>query len=328
VGFVQAFVAYNNQNESFIARTTVDQSYDVFSATSMGMHGCGSATVWGAHCTFRRTALDEIGGHKIGLAEDLYTSLALHAHKWKSVYVPQVVARGLVPADLRAYFVQQLKWSRGVFEILLDKGIPYLFKLNLPQLICYLTRMTYYLVGTVTLVNMVSLITVLWFGGELSRYQFANYLIHFLPGAGMVLFIRVLMSLLWGRDPHANLNHFAGTSLTVGSWHIYVFSLVCAILRIPLPHLPTPKEKQGGWFILLVMPQIMAILLLCGGIFWRFIQGITYDSLIIIAFAFAMIVLHWAVFYGVWEGWQTKKKGQKPSGMLVQEKQYESVITR
>jgi cellulose synthase (UDP-forming) len=308
VGFVQPMVAYSNQAESFIARATADQSYDIFSATSMGMYGCGSATVWGAHCTFRRAALDSIQGHKVGLAEDLHTSLALHAKGWQSVYVPQVVARGLVPADLRAYFVQQLKWSRGVFEILLEKGVPYLFKLTLPQLICYLTRMTYYLVGVVTLVNMVALITVLWFGGQLSQYQFAGYLLHFLPGAGMVLFIRVLMTFLWEQDPQANLNHFAGTSLTVGSWHIYIISLVCAILRIRLPHLPTPKEKRGGWFIVLILPQIIAVSLLIGGMVCRMFQGISYDSLIIMAFALAMAILHWAVFYGVWEGWQIRQR--------------------
>jgi cellulose synthase (UDP-forming) len=307
IGFVQAFVAYSNQAESFIARATADQSYDIFSATSMGMHGCNSAVVWGAHCTFRRKALDSIGGHKIGLAEDLYTSISLHASGWKSIYVPQVVARGLVPADLRAYFVQQLKWSRGVFEVLLEKSLPQFFRLSLSQIICYLTRMSYYLVGLVTLINLVAIGTVLWFGEEISRYHFASYLLHFLPGAMMVLFIRLLMSILWEQDPKASLNHFAGTSLTIGSWHVYVFSLVCAILRIRLPHIATPKQKQGGWFIGLILPPLVLLSLLLGGVIWRLIHSVNFDTLIIGGFALVLIFMHWAVFYGVWEGWQTRR---------------------
>jgi cellulose synthase (UDP-forming) len=60
VGFVQAFVAHSNQRESFVASAVAAQAYDVFSPTSMGMYGCGAATVWGAHCTFRRAALQSV----------------------------------------------------------------------------------------------------------------------------------------------------------------------------------------------------------------------------------------------------------------------------
>ena len=130
VGFVQAFVAHGNQSQSFVANAVAAQAYDVFSPTSMGMNGCGAATVWGAHCTFRRAALDSIGGHQVGLAEDLHTSLVLHSNGWKSVYVPQVVARGLVPADLGRTSIQQLKWSRGVFEILMEKSFDHLQRLR------------------------------------------------------------------------------------------------------------------------------------------------------------------------------------------------------
>ena len=58
------------------------------------MYGCDAAPVWGSHCTFRRAALDEIGGHGIGLAEDLQTSITLHAAGWHSVFVPALKARG------------------------------------------------------------------------------------------------------------------------------------------------------------------------------------------------------------------------------------------
>jgi cellulose synthase (UDP-forming) len=89
------------------------------------MYGCDAAPVWGSHCTFRRTALDEIGGHGIGLAEDLQTSITLHAAGWHSVFVPALKARGLVPSDFNALTKQQFKWARGVFEVLFSTYPPY-----------------------------------------------------------------------------------------------------------------------------------------------------------------------------------------------------------
>src|SRR4051812_38983426 len=164
VGFVQAFVAHSNQSESFVANAVAAQAYDIFSPTSMGMHGCGAATVWGAHCTFRRAALDEIGGHPTGPAAGPHTSLVLHSHGWESVYVPEVVARGLVPADLGSFVVQQLKWSRGVFEVLVERSFKHLRRLAPEQAVVYLTRMTYYLVGPFTLISMAGVAAMLYFG--------------------------------------------------------------------------------------------------------------------------------------------------------------------
>ncbi|MBI3973850.1 MAG: glycosyltransferase [Chloroflexi bacterium] len=308
VGFVQALVAHGNQRETFIARAAADQSYDVFSPTSMGMYGCGAALVWGAHCTFRRAALESIGGHQTGLAEDLHTSLALHAAGWRSVYVPHVVARGLVPADLRAYFVQQLKWSRGVFEILLERSLPLLVRLRPAQFVCYATRMTYYLLGPVALINMLALVLMLFFGERLGEHHLVSYLFHFAPAAFTVLLIRTLVLAMWERDPEAGGFHMPGVALALGTWPIYVLSLLCALLRVRVPHLPTPKQVRGGPYLALVLPQLVMVCLLAAGLAWRIARGVDWAALIIIGFALLMITMHWAVFYGVWEGWRLQRR--------------------
>lgn len=304
VGFVQAFVAHGNQHESFIARATTGQSYDVFSATSMGMYGCGAATVWGAHCTFRRAALDSIGGYQNGLAEDLHTSLVMHAGGWQSVYVPQLVARGLVPADLRAYFIQHLKWSRGVFEILFEKSLPLLHRMRPSQMVCYLTRMTYYFVGPIAFFQMLALIAALFFDDEVVNEHFGSFLIHLAPAILAIFVVRSLMSILWEQDPEARLSRMDAVALTLGTWPIYTITLIYALLRIRLPHIATPKEARGGQYIWLVIPQIVMVALLLAGIVWRIMVTDIWDSnlLIIIGFALMMIAWHSAVFYGVWEG--------------------------
>jgi cellulose synthase (UDP-forming) len=308
VGFVQAFVAHSNQSESFVASAVAAQAYDVFSPTSMGMHGCGAATVWGAHCTFRRAALDSIGGHQVGLAEDLHTSLALHASGWKSVYVPEVVARGLVPADLGAYVTQQLKWSRGVFGILVEKSLAHFPQLRLAQMVAYATRMTYYLIGPFTLVSMISTAAMLFFGRTYAEVHMASYVVHFLPSALMIMVVRTLAVSFWERDPTAGRFHYPGLALAMGMWPIYTLSLVCALLRIPLPHMATPKQARGGTFLPLVLPQLAAVAVLLCGVAWRTSQGLDLDGLVVVGFALVLAASHWAIFYAVWEGWRLPRR--------------------
>ena len=125
VGFVQVMLTFANEKKSWFARAASESCLDFFNPTSMGMDRLGSATLIGSNALIRRSALESIGGYRPGLAEDLATSIALHAEGWKSAYVAEPLAPGLAPPDVAAWFTQQLKWSRGVFEILLtDYAMP------------------------------------------------------------------------------------------------------------------------------------------------------------------------------------------------------------
>ena len=103
VGFVPVSPAYYNQRRSFTAAAAAEQTYAFYGPGQMGLYGHGSCVAIGANCTFRRAALDSIGGHGIGLAEDLVTAIRIHAAGWKSVYVHEIVSRGLVPEDLGSF---------------------------------------------------------------------------------------------------------------------------------------------------------------------------------------------------------------------------------
>jgi cellulose synthase (UDP-forming) len=112
VGFVQVMLTFSNAQESWVARAAIESSRDFYSATSVGADGVRGATLVGSNALIRRKALESIGGYQPGLAEDLATSMALHAAKWGSVYLRRPLAPGLAPPDLAAWFTQQLKWSR------------------------------------------------------------------------------------------------------------------------------------------------------------------------------------------------------------------------
>ena len=154
VGFVQCVQAYYNRKQSAVAFGATEQTYGFYGPmmTSMGQYGTAQAI--GANCTFRRAALDSIGGHANGLSEDMHTAMRLHANGWQSVYVPFPLSYGLVPATLSAYYKQQLKWARGTFELLVSV-YPYVFKgLSGRQRLHYATLPLYYLLGLVQLVDL------------------------------------------------------------------------------------------------------------------------------------------------------------------------------
>jgi hypothetical protein len=178
VGFVQVSQAYVNATASFVARAAAEQTYAFYGPTLQGMYGHGTSVVIGANGTFRRTALESIGGHGVGLAEDLITAIRLHGAGWRGVYIPEIVSRGLVPEELGSFVKQQLKWSRGVGEVFLVELKRAFRRLGWKQRLSYLMTGTYYFFGaTMALYNMIPLL-YLAFGWLPARVDLAEWLQH------------------------------------------------------------------------------------------------------------------------------------------------------
>jgi len=279
VGFVQAAVGFRNQGESWTAQATVEQCEDAYGPASLGMHGCDAAPVWGSHCTFRRAALDSIGGHGIGLAEDLQTSMLLHAAGWKSIFVPALKARGLVPSDFEAVTKQQFKWARGVFEVLFSTWPTLWRRLTPPQNVAYLLRCTYYLIGPLFLVHALLVCALLFFGSELGRQAFTKYLLCSVPLAGAIMLSRRAALSLWN-EGGAKVLRWRGYAQAFSLWPIYTAALVASLLRIDVGHIATPKVKSGQTHYRLVTPQIVLLCVLAAAIVFRLAIGsVLYDVL-------------------------------------------------
>jgi cellulose synthase (UDP-forming) len=261
VGFVQVVQAYGNQQESLVARGAAEQTYHFYGPLMMGMNGYGTVQAIGANCTFRRAALDSIGGHAAGLTEDMHTAMRLHAAGWQSVYVPKVVSRGLVPASLAAYYSQQLKWSRGAFDLLF-RVYPRLFgKFTWAQRLHYLLLPLYFFSGVIALIDLA--LPVLSLG--LSQFPWLVGLdalaLHALPMLGMSLLIRCYVQ-RWLREPGESGLHLAGGFLRIGTWWVYTLGFVYAVLGVRVPYLPTPKEGRRDNEWLLALPNLLLAVLL------------------------------------------------------------------
>lgn len=246
VGFVQVAQAYYNQYRSFTAAAAAEQTYTFYGPTQMGLFGIGGAVAIGANCTFRRKALESAGGHGIGLAEDLITSIRIHAAGWKSVYNPVVVSRGLVPEDFGSFCKQQLKWARGVFEVSFVE-LPRLFKkLSGWQRLSYFTIGTYYLSGVITC--FFTLFPFFYFltGITPTNVPFAE----FISRGGTIILIAIAIYLYvqkWMSDPQSERGlHFKGMILKYACWPVFFIGFLLSIVNADIPYIPTAKKASIG----------------------------------------------------------------------------------
>lgn len=332
VGFVQVSQAYYNQDLSFIAKAAAQQTYTFYGATQMGYNGMDCGIAIGSNCTFRRSALDSIGGHVVGLAEDLQTSLKLHAAGWKSVYNPVVVSRGIVPEDFASFAKQQLKWSFGAFGVLFN-DLPQEFrKLNIKQKLTYSFIATYYLSGVVSL--LFTLLPLLFFATGIVPVNIAlsEFIVHgFWVFLTSVLFY--VYSQKWMCDKKTERGfHWQSMILTFAIWPVFVYGMLLSLIQKNIPYIPTSKtaEKKLSVFaipfiVLTVLFTICMIILIVYRIFLMPTGDIIYSlpaTLVMTGFAFMVFAMSVFSLFAVyptktvnaadpWEGVDLKEINKK-----------------
>ncbi|MFZ4543843.1 MAG: glycosyltransferase family 2 protein [Saprospiraceae bacterium] len=256
IGFVQVSQGYYNMYRSFTAKGAAEQTYTFYGPTQMGLFGYGGAVAIGANCTFRRKALESIGGHAQGLAEDLQTSIRIHAKGWKSIYNPVIVSRGLVPEDFASFCKQQLKWARGVFELLFDE-MPFALKhLSFWQRISYLSIGTYYLFGTVTAFFIFFPLFYFFTKITIGNMDF----IEFLSRGSIILFLAVCIYAYAQKflcDPSTERGfHWRGMILKYSCWPVFFYAFLLALAKKTIPYIPTAKTAVKGFLNPFVKPLI------------------------------------------------------------------------
>ncbi len=251
IGFVQSVQAYYNIEESNVARGAAEQTFQFYGPMMMTMNSYGTVNAIGANCLFRREALDSIGGHAPGLSEDMHTAMQLYAKGWKSVYVPEIFTKGLVPSSLTSYYKQQLKWSRGTLELLVSV-YPKLFRqFTLRQKIHFGILPLYYLTGVFYLISFLIPIISLLSATTPWRGNILNFGLIYLPLFICLLGIRFYVQ-RWVADKSERGSHIMGGILSACTWWIFIIGFAYTVIRKKVPYLPTPKEDTSltNWKIL------------------------------------------------------------------------------
>jgi cellulose synthase (UDP-forming) len=139
---------------------------------------CGSAAV------FRKDYVQEVGGIAVEtVTEDCHTSLRLHSKGYKSVYYDKIMVAGLAPERFSAYVGQQVRWARGMAQILrLENPLfnPRL-KLSLAQRLCYFSATSHFFFGFPRLMYAIAPILYLLLGVDLIRGLGTETLAYALP---------------------------------------------------------------------------------------------------------------------------------------------------
>ena len=301
IGFVQVRLDHSNGAESFVAGAAAERNDGFFGAPLHGMLGCGCPQKFGSNCLIRRSALESIGGYKPGLAEDLHTSLRLHAAGWRSTYVSESLAKGIEPVELSGFFIQQYKWAHGVTSLLRDVYPRLMTRLDLKTNICYVWRLTCFFAGPVVALSILMTSLVLYSGSEGLIDGFASYLLHAAPLVVVMWLVMATAAKPFASDPVRRETRMpmAGMLLAFGSWPIFTQASISAALGLEGKFVATPKER-GGTKLKLILPQILAVLLLASAMIRGLSVKVDLATMGVCAFAGMLILMHSAVFWAFW----------------------------
>lgn len=122
---------------------------------------CGSAAV------IRKEYALQVGGIATEtVTEDCHTAFRLHSLGYESIYYDKIMVAGLAPEKFSSYVGQQVRWARGMAQILRLENPMFNRKLNLTlsQRICYFSATSHFFYGYPRLMYAIAPTLFLLFG--------------------------------------------------------------------------------------------------------------------------------------------------------------------
>ena len=263
-----------------------------------GKDGLNSAFYTGTNAVLRREALlnvglqyfsdalgkdatridefDLIGGmSSSSITEDMNTAMRLHGAGWQSAYHNELLAEGLAPDDLVSTLKQRLRWAQGTIQVLVQENPLTKTGLSFWQRLQYFQTMYSYFSGFFTLIFILCPI-IFFFTGIIPVKAFgADFAIHFFP-AFMINRLTFLAA-TWG-IPAGEL--WRSEQYAIALFPLFIQAVWSVFSRTPLNFQVTPKQRQSGKYLNLVIPQLTIVILTLVGMTWsliRFMMGTLPD---------------------------------------------------
>jgi cellulose synthase (UDP-forming) len=146
IGIVQSPQYFDvNTGQNWLERGagSVQELFYRFSQVSRQNHN--AAICVGSNALYRRKALDDTGGTAlIEHSEDVHTGFNLKIQGWQLKYVPVLLAKGLCPESMTAFFKQQYRWCMGSMSLLSSEKF-WRTKLPLKTRLSYISGFLYYI---------------------------------------------------------------------------------------------------------------------------------------------------------------------------------------
>lgn len=265
VGWVQTGQYYSNTDNP-VARWANDQQALFYHLLCPGKAAHNAAFICGTNVMIRAAALDEIGGlPQDSVTEDFAASIQLHA-RWRSIYLSGVLAQGLGPMDLAAYFKQQRRWAIGTLSVLRTHWrlllLPRKHGLRLTQRLQYILACTHYLSGIRDLIYIIAPLLYVDFGfPAVKGARLETFLWHFLPYwcASMSAFIYAA----WKRTG------WRGMVIGFASFPVLVGALMSVLIRHNGAFTVTSKRRANRVSLAVAMPHALAFVASVAALVWN-----------------------------------------------------------
>lgn len=179
IGIVQSpqyFDVHTEQNWLERGAGAVQELFYRFSQVSRQNHD--AAICVGSNAIYRRVALNDTGGTAlIEHSEDVHTGFNLRMYGWKLQYVPVVLAKGLCPDSMTAFFKQQYRWCLGSMSLLSSRKFWHT-KLKTRTRLSYFSGFLYYIhTGIMSFFTPVIPLYLLLFAPESLRPQYMLFVV-------------------------------------------------------------------------------------------------------------------------------------------------------
>ena len=250
MAIVQSPQYYINKDESFLTLAAWEQQELFFGPICSGKNRL-NATFWcGTNAVVRRAAIADIGGiPEDNIAEDFFASLFIHAKGWRTLFVSDILAKGLAPTDLRSYFNQQYRWARGSLELIFRYNPFFVRGLTGAQRAQYLYSAGYYLSGLIILIDAIVPLVVLATGVLPVKDATGNFIIYFFPFIFSTLYLLMVST-------NYSIT-FRAIQLSMSSFFIYFLAMIATLLGRKTPFHVTSKQREEGNYLIYSLPNIL-----------------------------------------------------------------------
>ncbi len=241
--------------DNFITRAAESQQFPFHSVIQRAANRYGVAMLVGTNNAIRIDAINSIGGWSDSVTEDMATGMKMHTRRnpvtgcrWRSVYTPDVLAVGEGPSTWSDYFSQQLRWSRGTFDLLLGEFWRRACRLSPGRVVHYALIAAFYpsmAVGWI--LGSVNAVLYLVFGAKGISVP---------PAAWLALYVDATAFQMWLYVRHRRYNvspyetegslGLHGMVMSVLASPMYASSLIAALLRRPAKFVVTAKGASSS----------------------------------------------------------------------------------
>lgn len=256
--------------------------------------------------------LDEfelIGGvSSNSITEDMNTAMRLHGAGWKSIYHNELLAEGLAPDDLSSTLKQRLRWAQGTIQVLVRENPLTKPGLTFWQRLHYFKTMYSYFSGFATFVFIICPIIYFFTGIVPVKSYGADFALHFFPA--FIINRLTFMTATWGIPAR---EVWRSEQYAIALFPLLIQAVWSVFTNRPIKFQVTPKQRQSGVYLQLIMPQLIIFALTIVGILWsiyRYATGtLDYPLVYLLNSAWAIynLSLLWAIIRAaIWQPPQEK----------------------